>query len=102
MRRLAALLSWEVFQWLGPLTYAIYVLHYRIVFEVVYGHLPRRVLDEVAWLGGGPGFAHLSVYAITTLVISVALSIPIVHVVEMNVVSRLGVLVRRIEGVQVK
>ena len=77
---LARFLSADFFQLMGPLTYTIYVLHYRVMLEIIYGVLPFSFLQQ--YLGPRPGLAYIATYAMVTFIPCALVAVVVVQFVE--------------------
>jgi peptidoglycan/LPS O-acetylase OafA/YrhL len=98
LHMLSNFLSLSVFQHLGVLTYSVYIIHFRIVFEVMFGLLPPTLLDSLQG-GAQRGVEHVFMYAIITYVITLCIAYFMYYFIETPLHRLGGKVVRWVEGV---
>ena len=80
LRMLNSLLSLSVLRPLAELSYTIYILHYRVILDVLFWLLPLGYLDSV--LGPQRGVAHLLVVSAATYILTAGLAYVVYHGAE--------------------
>ena len=80
LRMLNSMLSLPVLRPLAELSYTIYILHFRILLDVLFWLLPLGYLDSV--LGPQRGVAHLLVVSAATYILTAGLAYVVYHGAE--------------------
>ncbi len=105
MKYVAKFLSLNVFQYLGTLTFTIYIIHYRVLFDMIFYWLPPHTIDKILLTASEVvktgslsvigsdlshqqvedyqrGFGHVFVLAMSAYVVTILLAVVVHNVVE--------------------
>lgn len=93
---LANILSLPVFRYYSLYTYGIYVIHYRILFEILLRFIPLKTMDLI--IHPSHGFIQCCCYTTIAYTISLIMSIFMYHYIEQPVLTYCSKVLDRIKN----